>query len=164
MTTINHVAKGQPDWQKTLNAIIDAVGDDTVTHVASPITFVNGASAASNDIYYIDAANGYRLVVLSVTNLQVTNFKVGDQPWQFPDGFKPINGATVPINQTAAVMIYPGGNTYLFDGDKAWGTTTTIADAYAGYVYFAQTTENSGSTTTGTATGTTTTGSTTNNN
>lgn len=137
MTEINHVAKGQPDWQETLNAVIDAVGEDTVTHVASPLTFANGASAASNDIYYIDATNGYRQVFLSVKELKATNFKVGDLLWQFPDGFAPINGATVPVNQTASAIVWTVGDAHLFDGDKAYGVTTTVEEAYVGYTYFA---------------------------
>lgn len=85
-----------------------------------------------------ETENGYRRVYLSVMQLKADSFKVGDAIWQFPDGFKPIDGAAIPVNQSMAAIAWTGGDAHLFDGDKAWGTTTTLGEAYVGFSYVAK--------------------------
>lgn len=104
MTQIEKMIKAQGDWQKIFNALVDVVSDGgTVKHVSNVVSFSNGVTASSNDIYYIDLLNGYRLVYLSIKRMQATDYPAQMVAFQLPQGFIPVGGSMmITLNEKSA--------------------------------------------------------------
>lgn len=140
MTKINPVAKGESDWQVTLNQLINVVnelGGGTVEHLANPLTFLNGASAAQSDLYYTEQPGGYRQCYLTASKVHADNFNYADLLFRFPDGFKPLGGASFSIDEASFGFDKDDGNVWVFT-KFAKDNKLTISEGYIGFSYTAK--------------------------
>lgn len=89
---IDTMKKGQGDWQKIFNALIALanIGGGTVNHLDEPLQWENGATGHSN-AYTIQLLNGYKLVLLSVTNFNASELSDNTDVAAIPDNLAPAN-------------------------------------------------------------------------
>lgn len=112
-TQIEEVKKAQDDWQAPVNKVINAVngllGGVEPTHLANPISCINGTTVQHSDAYYWKAGK-YKLVLLDIYNMTgsqdaITHYQ---SAFQVPDEIKPI--VSVRMGLTQDVMAADQGN------------------------------------------------------
>ena len=112
-TQIETVQKAQDDWQTPVNQVINAVngllGGVEPTHLANPISCINGTTVQNSNAYYWPAGK-YKLVLLHVYSMAGNKDAISHyQPaFQVPDELKPI--VSVRIGLTQDVMAADQGN------------------------------------------------------
>lgn len=111
--SIEEVKKAQGDWQTPVNKVINAVngllGGVEPTHLANPISCINGTTVQHSDAYYWKAGK-YKLVLLDIYNMAgsqdaITHYQ---SAFQVPDEIKPI--VSVRMGLTQDVMAADQGN------------------------------------------------------
>ena len=142
MTQIEKMLKAQNDWQTIFNALADVVSDGgTVKHVGNAVSFSNGVTASSNDIYYIDLINDYRLVYLSIKRMQATDYPAQIVAFQLPQGFVPVGGSmTIALSEkSAAGPKDDDPSAYnIFTKDVAWQAKQSFDWLNVGAAYLAK--------------------------
>lgn len=116
-------------------------GGGTVNHIASPLTFLNGTSAVSSDIYYVDLKDEYRLVYLAIYNLALKNFPCSHQAFQLPESFKPLNDSLMfPLSEYAVAGSDDGNSSELciFVNGKSSTDTINGSNLKASVMYLAK--------------------------
>lgn len=74
-----------------------------VTHIGNAVSFMNGVTASTNDIYYTELANGYRQVFLAIKRMKATDYPAQLAAFQLPQGFVPVGGSmTIALNEKSA--------------------------------------------------------------
>lgn len=142
MADLPHVIQGQGGWVLPFNTLIDfynAVGEGEVHHLANPLTFLNGASAAQSDLYYTELPGGYRKCYLTASKVHADNFTYADLLFRFPEGFKPLGGASFSIDEASFGFDKDDGNAWVFT-KFANDNKLTITEGYIGISYLAEAT------------------------
>lgn len=135
---IETMKKGQGDWQNIFNALIALanIGGGTVNHLDEPLQWENGAKGHSN-AYTIQLLNGYKLVVLSVSNFVATGLKNGTAIAGIPDDLAPAdNNNFIRLTLSQFIFLANTGSNRL-DIWTANGSTDT-ADMYGTVCYIAK--------------------------
>lgn len=98
-------------------------------------------TASSNDIYYIDLLNGYRLVYLSIKRMQATDYPAQLAAFQLPQGFVPVGGsATIALNEKSAAgpADYDAATYNIFTEGVAWKAKQSFDWLNVGVTYLAR--------------------------
>ena len=104
MANIANVQKAQNDWQEPVNEVINAVnglmGGVEPTHLANPVSCINGTTVQESNAYYWPAGK-YKLVLLSIYNMAGSKDAISQyqSAFQVPDELNPILSTRITLTQ-----------------------------------------------------------------
>lgn len=123
MTQIQPLTKGQADWQETVNAIISEIDGGTVTHIDSPLEWLNSTKGTSEA--WVIPLQDYNLVILSITSLSMDGLHTGSWIANLPDNLALVGNEYIRMSLTQNMVVGSTGNTRL----DLWGDPATVTSA-----------------------------------